>query len=215
MLNYMSLKDYVYQYISKEIKNGNLKPNDKINEQRISDELNISRTPVREALIQLAAEGLLDNQPRRGFRVKPLSLEEAKNLYALIGHLDSMAASLAIEKLDYNDINEMKKLSIAMDKAINNAAYDEYYQLQLQFHNVYIKKCGNNELINIMNQLKLRFIRQGYFHEENEELMKTFKDTNEEHKTIIRLFESKETKKLENFLKEVHWNVDHASLDVL
>ena len=80
-MNYMSLKDHVYEYISESIKDGSLRPGDKINEQHLSDKLNVSRTPVREALIQLAAEGLRDAEPRRGLRAKPLILEEEQDLY--------------------------------------------------------------------------------------------------------------------------------------
>ena len=83
-LIYQSLKDHVYEYISNEIKNKKLNPNEKINEQAICNELNVSRTPVREALIQLSADGLLDITPRRGFRVKALSLKDAQDLYAVI-----------------------------------------------------------------------------------------------------------------------------------
>ena len=83
-LIYQSLKDHVYEYISNEIKNKKLNPNEKINEQAICNELNVSRTPVREALIQLSADGLLDITPRRGFRVKALSLKDAQDLYGQI-----------------------------------------------------------------------------------------------------------------------------------
>ena len=64
MTHYMSLKDHVYKYISDKISDGSLKPDDKINEQQISESLNISRTPIREALIQLASDGLLESTPR-------------------------------------------------------------------------------------------------------------------------------------------------------
>ena len=66
MSQYLTLKDHVYNYISSKINDGSSKPLDKINEQQISDELEISRTPIK-ALIQLASEGYLENTARKGF----------------------------------------------------------------------------------------------------------------------------------------------------
>lgn len=214
-MNYMSLKDHVYKYIAEKLKDGSLKPNDKINEKHLSDRLGVSRTPVREALIQLAAEGLLESEPRRGFRVKPLILEEAKDLYQLIGHLDAMAAILALDNMTDEDILLMKSLHSKMDKSIEASDFDEYYKLQIEFHNVYLNKCGNKQLVNILEQIKMRFIKQGYSDRDGDKLNETFNETNNQHLKIISLFESKDEKELETFLKETHWNIDYAIFDVL
>ena len=83
MEKYKSLKDHVYDYIARQIMDGTLKPEQKINENVICEELNISRTPVREALIQLASEGVLKNRARKGFVVRALSEEEVAELYGV------------------------------------------------------------------------------------------------------------------------------------
>ena len=177
------------------------------------DELNVSRTPVREALIQVAADGLLDNEPRRGFRLKPLTKEEANNLYKIIGNLDSLAASLALDNLSKEDISLMRKLKSDMDEAIENRMLDQYYKIQVDFHNIYIDKCGNDQLIQLLNQLRMRFIRQGY--DSNENLAEIFYQTNKEHGIIVDLFEEKDVEKLEDYLRSVHWNVMYSNLDVI
>ncbi|WP_028829175.1 GntR family transcriptional regulator [Proteocatella sphenisci] len=214
-MNYMSLKDHVYDYISENIKDGSLKPGDKINEQHLSDKLNVSRTPVREALIQLAAEGLLEAEPRRGFRVKPLILEEAKDLYQLIGHLDAMAATLSLDNMTKEDIKLMKSLQVQMSKEIESQDFDKYYKLQIDFHNVYLRKCSNKQLITMLEQLKMRFIKRGYSDKDSDRLSDVFHETNSQHSKIIELFESKDAKALEEFLKEKHWSIDYADLDVV
>lgn len=214
-MNYMSLKDHVYEYISESIKDGSLKPGDKINEQHLSDKLNVSRTPVREALIQLAAEGLLDAEPRRGFRVKPLILEEAKDLYQLIGHLDAMAATLALADITKTDLDQMRKLQSEMRDAIEAQDFERYYKLQIEFHNVYLRKCNNKQLIIMLEQLKLRFIKRGYSDSDSDRLNEIFNETNAQHTKIIELFESRDARALEIFLKEKHWSMDYAVLDVL
>ena len=210
-----TLKDYVYEYISKGIQEGTLKPNDKLNEQEISDRLGISRTPIREALIQLAADGLLESIPHRGFRVKPLSLKEVTELYIIIGNLDSLAANLALYNLSEEDINQMEGLKEEMDEAIKKEEYDRYYKLQIEFHDVYINKCNNKELIRILNQLRMRFIRQSYSNIDKEELLKVLLETKEQHGVIIDLIKARDSKRLENYIKEVHWNTKYAFSDVV
>lgn len=211
----MSLKDHVYEYIAEKLKDGSLKPNDKINEKHLSDKLDVSRTPVREALIQLAAEGLLESEPRRGFRVKPLVLEEARDLYQLIGHLDAMAAILALDNMTEEDISSMKSLHSKMNKSIKEENFEEYYKLQIEFHNIYLNRCGNKQLINTLEQIKMRFIKQGYSDLESHRLDETFNETNSQHLKIISLFEEKDGNELERFLKEIHWDIDYAIFDVL
>lgn len=211
----MSLKDHVYEYISENLKDGSLKPDDKINEKDLSDKLGVSRTPVREALIQLAAEGLLKSEPRRGFRVKPLSLKEASDLYQLIGYLDAMAAVLALDNMSEKDIDLMKSLHSKMDKSIKDDNFDKYYQFQIKFHDVYIDRCDNNELVDTLEKTRMRFIKQGYSDIDSEVLDKTFNETNKQHLEIIKLFQEKNKEALEKYLKEVHWDIEYAIFDVI
>ncbi|WP_312095119.1 GntR family transcriptional regulator, partial [Aminipila sp.] len=95
MYKFQSLKDHVYDYIADQILKGNLLPNEKINENKICQELNISRTPVREALIQLSSEGVLENVPRKGFVLRTLNPREAAEIYEVVGLLDGYASVLA------------------------------------------------------------------------------------------------------------------------
>ena len=214
-MNYMSLKDHVYEYISESIKDGSLRPGDKINEQHLSDKLNVSRTPVREALIQLAAEGLLDAEPRRGFRVKPLILEEAKDLYQLIGHLEAMAATLARADINKADLDQMRKHQSEMKDAIESQDFERYYRLQIEFHNVYLRKCSKKQLIIMLEQLKLRFIKSGYSDSNSDRLNEIFIETTAQPTTIIELIESTDARASDTLPKEKQWRMDYGILDVL
>lgn len=213
MNQYMSLKDHVYNYISGKINEGSLMPMEKINEQLICEELQISRTPVREALIQLATEGYLENIPRKGFRVRPIDENKAMEFYMIIGVLEGLSAYHAVDFITTKEINHMKQLSIDMDEAIGMEFYDNYYKLQTEFHNTFINVSNNEELIRLLNQLKRSFIRQTYITQETEDLFDILKKTNEEHKEIIKLFELKDKEKLEKYLRNVHWNTKNAKFD--
>ena len=127
MEKYKSLKDHVYDYIAEQILEGNLEPEDKINEAAICEELNISRTPVREALIQLASEGVLHNRARKGFVVRALSEREVKELYVVIGLLDGYAAKSACRQLTEKDLANMSFYVESMDVAIKAANFEMYH----------------------------------------------------------------------------------------
>ena len=213
MSTYMSLKDHVYKYISEKINDGSLKPADKINEQQIADALNISRTPIREALIQLSSDGLLEKTPRRGFRVKVLDIKKAQDLYEIIGLLDGKLAYNAVDIINDNIIKKMQFLAESMDAAINQGLRQEYHELQMQFHDLYINLSDNTEMVSLLNQLKNSFLRKYYVFENSKDEKKILTHTNEEHYEIIKLFKEKKKEELEKYIKNVHWSADKASFD--
>ncbi len=215
MINYMSLKDYVYNYISEKINDGSMKPDDKINEQQIADALNVSRTPIREALIQLASDGFLENTPRRGFRVKFLDIKKAQELYEVIGILDGRIAYSTVDIISDEELNNMQRLAEEMDLAIIQGLSAKYYELQLKFHDNYINLCDNESMIFMLNQLKNQFLRKYYKFENPEYELQVLKDTNKEHFEIVRLFKEKRKDELEKFIRDVHWAKDTAMFDSL
>jgi len=209
-----TLKEHIYEYISSCITDGSLKANEKINEREICDDLDVSPTPVKEALIQLETDGYLNRIPRRGFYVKELTLEKVQEKYIIIGVLDGLAASLALSNMSEKDIEQMKYITEMIDIAVKAKQYNQYFQLQTEFHNVYLQKCGNEELVTLLNRLKKSFIRQTYYIQEREErLFDILQETNNEHKEIISLFETQDRLKLEDYIRNVHWSVKHAGLD--
>ena len=213
MTHYMSLKDHVYKYISDKISDGSLKPDDKINEQQISESLNISRTPIREALIQLASDGLLESTPRRGFRVKVLDVKKAQELYEIIGMLDGKLAYDAVNLITDEHINEMEFLAKAMDSAIDQGLREKYYELQVEFHDTYINLNENKEMISLINKLKNIFLRKYYVFEDPDNEIQVLRDTNLEHYEIIKLFKGKKRNELEAYMRNVHWSLDKATFD--
>lgn len=214
MEEFKSLKGHVYDYIADQIQKGNLRPEDKINELAICSELKISRTPVREALIQLAAEGVLENLPRRGFVVRKLGLNEAHNLYVVIGVLDGLAAELACDKLTDKDLKDMRFYMQCINLAIESANYEMYYKQQLIFHQTYIDKCGNPTLISTLNQLKNKFLHKSYEDDGQGRLKRDLLQTNEEHGQIIELFRQKKAQEVNDYIAKIHWDPGHSDLDL-
>lgn len=216
MLHYRSLKDHVYDYISEQIRNKTLKPGEKINENVICAALDISRTPVREALIQLSNEGYIEQLPRRGFVVKEISLERANQIYAIIGCLEALAATECLANPSCLDLTEMKHLVEEMDEVIERHDYNRYYILQHKFHEAFILASENADLIRILENLKKTFIKQSYNSGALEEFyLEALRKTNEEHWKIIALFEAGEPGPLRDYVRDVHWNVKYASMEIL
>ena len=139
---YRSLKDHVYNHIVDLIDGGTLADDHKISEQQICDALGVSRTPVREALIQLAADGYLENVPRKGFYVKRVTEDSAREIVEIIGPLDGRAALLAVGDMTDDDIAQLQFLHGSMQLAIEKGLYKKYDDLQHDFHDCYVRKCA-------------------------------------------------------------------------
>lgn len=214
MMEFKSLKDHVYDFLSAQIQENRLKPGEKINEKTLCDNLGISRTPVREALIELANEGLLERRPRRGFVVKELTKEEVKEIYEILGCLEGVAAAGAISCLSTREFKAMEDLIQAMDEAVQKNKKERFYKLQKDFHDIYISACGNKHLIRIINSVKNRFLRQAYRQMETEEdYYRALRQFNDEHRVILDLLRAGKTEDLEKYHKDVHWNFTYVRMD--
>ncbi len=205
MAKFYSLKDHVYNYIAEKIQNGELSPGEKINEAEICEKLNISRTPAREALIQLSSDNILEYIPRRGFLVKEIDTKKKLEVYQIIGTLDALAATSAVDYISDEDILKMKEIVEKIDISIKYNNYTDYMNLQSEFHDIYINKSNNETLIDLLKSLKNAFIRQSYLSEDKDKLFSVLANVNEEHRDIIRYFEERDKKKLEKALKDKHW----------
>ena len=212
MTEYLSLKDHVYNYIVEQINNRKLLSNSKVNENAICESLKVSRTPVREALIQLSSEGLLENVPRKGFVIKELTKEQAKETYFIIGALDGLAASLTLPLLTENDIKEMEFYVQSIDLAINTGNFQMYHKMQELFHGVYLSICPNKSLVNLLLKSQKKFLKTYDYSGQQEEMQKKLLETNNEHKKILELFIKGDSIGLESYIKDVHWNVDKVEL---
>ncbi|MGC2873472.1 GntR family transcriptional regulator [Ihubacter sp. mB4P-1] len=215
MERFKTLKDHVYEYIAAQIREGNLIPDQRINENIICEELNISRTPVREALIQLSAEGILENKARRGFLIRSISEKDVRELYSVIGILDGYAANLACNALTEQDYADLSFYIEAMDLAIRSGNYDMYHKQQVSFHQLYIDKCGNNALIDTIAKSKNKLLKKTYSEATHQDAKKVLHATNDEHREILRLFQTKDKEGLFRFLSQTHWTPAYASYDVM
>lgn len=107
-MDHPNLSTRAYEVIKRKIVNGEITPGTKLQEDRLAEELGISRTPIREALSRLAQEGLVEIIPRRGTYVVEFSLFDIVHLLEIREALEGMAARLAATNIARETLAEMK-----------------------------------------------------------------------------------------------------------
>ena len=210
----VSLKDNVYRYIASRIDGGELSSGDRVSEQAICDAMQVSRTPVREALIQLASDGYLDSEPHKGFRVRGFDRQNAEEVFEIMGPLDGEAAYLACGNLNEDALAQMRFLVGSMDLAIESALIRRYDDIQRDFHSIYVDRCGNERLKSLIAQLSRCFIKQDYQAVDKDTACRLLRKANDEHRRILELFETGDAARLRDYIRDTHWNVENARFTV-
>lgn len=141
-----------YQRLIAEIRTGALKPGDRLLETELADRLGISRTPVREAIRRLEADGLVIHVPRSGAAVRKLDYSEIAELYEMRAVLEGTAARLAARAASEVELMEMEALNAEMSEAQADVA--QLYELNRQFHRVILDAARNRYLAHSMGALQ-------------------------------------------------------------
>jgi DNA-binding GntR family transcriptional regulator len=205
ILNLKSLKEQVYEYLSGQLEKGEIRPGTTLNLDETSQKLGVSRTPLRDALLQLEMEGFVSILPRRGVIVNHLTLQDIRSYYEIIGALESTALLAAFEKMSRSQIKRMYDLNSEMEKAIEQDNFNQYYQKNLKFHNIFLDLCGNPNLVKIVNTLKRRL----YDFPRQEGFVKQWEQASiREHKEFVRLIEDGKKEETANYIRDVHWSFE-------
>jgi DNA-binding GntR family transcriptional regulator len=208
-----SLKDKTIQSIMNKIHEFEISKDAVLTEADICKMFKISRTPAREALIELTANGVLTKIPNRGYAISELSEQAKLEIFDLIGCLDSAAAKLAIPFLDSVDLMRMREILDMIDVAIKYENYKKYYDLQEEFHDVYISKCNNEQVIKMLNRAKSSVSEFWKLNDNHEDTFVILGEVNKEHREILRLFEEKDICGLRAFIEDVHWATKEFVVD--
>lgn len=137
-----SLKDKIYGSLKQAITSMNIYAEDaelRLDERRLSEQLKISRTPVREALARLEQEGLVHIVPRRGVYIVRKTKAEILEVVTVWAALESTAARLVIEKATDSDISSLRTLFTTYEDEQVQAHIDEYSETNIEFHQAILK----------------------------------------------------------------------------
>ena len=149
----LTLWQRVYDQLRVGILEGELEPGTELAEVALSEQLGVSRGPIREAISRLAAEGLVSVRPRRGAVVRSLSKEEFLELYQVREALERMAVQLAVPRLTETQLNELAALNEVMNAS---AAHDDiggFFAANVAFHTRLLEASGNGTLQEVYRQL--------------------------------------------------------------
>lgn len=135
------------------IMNGELRGGDRVNEIALSERFGTSRGPIREACRALAQEGLLVAVPNRGVFVRELELREALEVYDIRSVLDELMGRSIAERISDEQIAELRALIESMDEAASDRDLEEYYPVNLAFHNRLLALAGNSRLERLYRSL--------------------------------------------------------------
>ncbi|MDT8343103.1 MAG: GntR family transcriptional regulator [Thermohalobaculum sp.] len=132
-----SLKEHIYDVLKTSIMNLDIYDegtNLRMDERTLADQLGISRTPIREAIMRLEQEGFVDIQPRRGVFIKRKSLDEILEMIVVWAALESMAARMACQHATDAEIAELRALGTRYTKDRAKAELSEYSEANIEFH---------------------------------------------------------------------------------
>jgi len=157
--DYELLSQKVYRILKTRIIKGDLKPGEKLLENKIAEQLGISRTPVREALRELTAEGFVGTTPNQAIIVSTVTFDEIWDLLQIRGVLEGLAAKVAAKKISPEKIERLNKIIDQMKHDLVNKSTSKknilnFSKLDIEFHDLILNICGNKWLIQIHNNLK-------------------------------------------------------------
>ena len=142
----LSLPEAIFRHIGQAIVEGRLRPNQRLVEMQLCQEFGCSRSPLREAIRMLAAEGLVTLSPRRGARVAELTLKTLRDVFEVRILLEGLAARLAAEHRSEDEVAELRKMSESMRRAVETGAPNTFFALNSAFHQTIARIGGNSYL---------------------------------------------------------------------
>jgi DNA-binding GntR family transcriptional regulator len=148
------LSHQIYAVLKEMIADHRFQPGARLNIESIARELDVSRTPVWEAVRRLEQEGLVENIPNRGVFMSSLTAAQALDLYAVREVLEGMAARLAATRMDDSSLENMAQCIQRQREVIENQDYLAYSKLDFEFHAAVYDACGNEWLRELLETIK-------------------------------------------------------------
>lgn len=193
------IKDQIYHQIKKEILSGSISPGSRLLEGRLAKQINVSRTPVREALHILEMEGFLESFPRVGYRVRKITWREAIEINEIRAVLEPLAAKKAIESEDQTYIEELEEVLKKTEMAARQNQIKSFFQYDTEFDEVILRASGMKTLIDVWATLRhrLKLYKMGA-QDSIETMMRSIKG----HWKIYECLRAKDKEGVERAIKE-------------
>ncbi|MEP0775206.1 MAG: GntR family transcriptional regulator [Acidobacteriota bacterium] len=154
--------EWIAERLRHDIQEGRLRPGDWIRQEHVAQRLGVSQIPVREALKQLVAEGLLEHEPFRGARVITFSVEDVEDLYAARAAVEGRAARFAALRITEAELRALTTLHERMMRCQTPRDLRQYRELNRMFHLGVIEASRRPYLVRCLRQLWIAFPTMGW-----------------------------------------------------
>jgi DNA-binding GntR family transcriptional regulator len=202
------IREVVYESLRKIIISGIIPVGERIIEKEYSERLNISRTPVREALRMLEMEELVEYIPRVGVVVKRISVEDVIEIYKIRQHLEVLASVTAMENITEDEIKDIEKLLDLTEQKNNEGDIEEVIRLFGVFNSKIYEASKMKRLAGMISKLNEYLQRfRNISISENERREKALR----EHREILKAIVEKDKESIEDIIKR---HLDY-SLDIV
>jgi len=197
----------VYEVIKRKIITLDLKPGEVLEEKKLAAELGVGRTPVREALLLLKNDNLIESQPNKTAYVKEMNLKNIKDLFESLMHIEKLTAFLAAQRITPEELKEIEKTEEDLNKALNRRDFWEIEAQNQKFHQLVAKASDNEYLISIHKSLRTQAERLSYLAiskewENGPALKDHLEKIKEQHKAILQCLKTKNSKSMEKLSTE-------------
>ena len=200
-----TLGQSVYNQIKTAIINSEFRPGQRLYEKEMARIFDVSITPVREAFLRLQADEYITIDSHRKAAVKPITLQEMKEIFEVLANLDAMAAGLVVNIIDSEHILEIENLLDRMEKASKPCFATDYLSLSMEMQHKIWESLPNKILWKALHFAYDQLLRYNYVlyiaFQDPEILRKSF----EEHVNIVQTLKNKDKQRLPQLVK-IHWN---------
>jgi DNA-binding GntR family transcriptional regulator len=201
--------DIAFLHVRDAVLRGTLRPNQRINQSTLVQQLGMSLVPIREALRKLASEGYVRILPHRGVYVSPISRDEMEDVYAIRLALEGMATKEGVMRITDQEVEKLAQLISSMDVALQSRDHTQLLELNQRFHYVLYAASGRDYLCGLISHLwekSLRY-RTSYIL-----IPERANQAHEEHKDILSAVRERSVKKA---IQAVRNNIRQTMLGLL
>ncbi|MCK8824222.1 GntR family transcriptional regulator [Fuchsiella alkaliacetigena] len=156
--NYKSLEQQVYKIIKDKIVYRELKPGERIIDKHLAEELDVSRSLVRQAFNILEKEELITAIPRSGFYVREITKKDIKEIYNIRRLLEGYATELAVPEVPAEDIKEVEELFKQAKEDLEEGEVESFIEADTKLHNILTDNCKNERLKKMINKYQSHYI---------------------------------------------------------
>ena len=190
---YLPLRDVVFQTLREAILRGTIKPGERLMEIQLSQQLGVSRTPVREAIRMLELEGLVNMTPRKGAAVAAISEKSLRDVLEVRRALDALSVELACERITEQELEELRQACEEFERVARvSKDASVIARADVALHDIIVRTTGNQRLLQLVNNLSEQMYRYRFVYIKDES---RHENLVEEHREIYESIVERDKKR--------------------